>query len=1059
MDKLRFSFHNQISYYIPQQDETDIVLAQNIVSTGNIVNINTSNYPEINITVPALANINANVQLQLDAIKALCVISWPAPLIFTAGVLTINPLYYFPLVTDQTNWNDAYAGRIAALTTIGSSGSSTFIANTLNVPTYTLAGLGGQPLSTNLTSLSGLTYAATSFVKMTAAGTFGLDTNVYLTSLSGAVLVSQVTPQTIGDTTNRLLMLWATDITVTNAITGSVTGNAGSSTYSSASTITNDTTNAGTVYPAWYTANTGNLATYVSSTKLSFVPSTGILTSTGFSGPLAGNVTGNVSGSSGSCTGNAGSATYASAITIVNDGATAVSVYPTWVTANTGNLAEYTTSARLSFVPSTGILTATGFSGALTGNVTGNADTATNIYGGTANQIPYQTAANTTSFISAAASSVLVSSAANVPSWQSISSLLDARWTDIQRRGFVNNAQTSVSFNPATYIFTLTDLTGGTGWKYMYNGVEYTIVGNKTATLPGAPVIPAKNIYFIYIDSTIGTLIQSTIAWTLLDGKCPVAIVCWDDALTPKYWLMDERHTCLIDQRVHYYNHFTVGTRLLNGGVPTGFVIAPVVPVDLDNTFAISETNIADEDLNWTLAQLVQPNGTNTDYVSFYRTASSTWSWVADAMPYYYTPAGYINFDNAGTMTEGTFNKLYNSYLLYTNLVGASRYIVVNGRSEFSTLALARAEAVSLFSFDGLGIAEFVIAYQFTWETKSTYSTKGKCRLAANPVRLNIPNITASSVSPAVSHNSLSGLQGGTAGEYYHLSEAQYTIATQAATSALAGYLTSIDWTSFNTTINITNDVATAATMYPVWVTANTGKLAPYVSSTKFYFNPSTAFLTATGGVVSPKFGFQRGTAGSGGISWYSLTTYKAWCDYMASAALGSTTEGPTQNITPPFGTYVTSWALRRFIQNTANYGFTWESGSSTTATPAVIAELRSSDGLFHSYGAIIADGGFRSTSTDTITAYAGGGQANATVLTSYVNFVTVCASDNDSVLLLVAIANMRVIVKNESAKICDVYPRASSYMDGTINNPYSLAAGATKEFYAVDATHWKSLF
>lgn len=39
-----------------------------------------------------------------------------------------------------------------------------------------------QAGSTNLTSLSGLTYAATSFVKMTASGVFGLDTNTYLTS-------------------------------------------------------------------------------------------------------------------------------------------------------------------------------------------------------------------------------------------------------------------------------------------------------------------------------------------------------------------------------------------------------------------------------------------------------------------------------------------------------------------------------------------------------------------------------------------------------------------------------------------------------------------------------------------------------------------------------------------------------------------------------------------------------------------------------------------------------------------------------------------------------------
>lgn len=52
-------------------------------------------------------------------------------------------------------------------------------------------------------------------------------TDAEKTKLTKAVLVSQATGQTIGDTTNRLTKLWATDITVTNAISGSVTGNAG----------------------------------------------------------------------------------------------------------------------------------------------------------------------------------------------------------------------------------------------------------------------------------------------------------------------------------------------------------------------------------------------------------------------------------------------------------------------------------------------------------------------------------------------------------------------------------------------------------------------------------------------------------------------------------------------------------------------------------------------------------------------------------------------------------------------------------------------------------------
>lgn len=67
-----------------------------------------------------------------------------------------------------------------------------------------------------------------------------------------------------------------------------------------------------------------------------------------------------------------GTATNATNVGITNDAATATSVYPTWVTANTGNLPAKTTSTKLSFVPSTGVLTSTSFSGAGTG-LTGTA--------------------------------------------------------------------------------------------------------------------------------------------------------------------------------------------------------------------------------------------------------------------------------------------------------------------------------------------------------------------------------------------------------------------------------------------------------------------------------------------------------------------------------------------------------------------------------------------------------------------------------------------------------------------------------------------------------------
>ncbi|MEI6186876.1 MAG: hypothetical protein WCP46_00040 [Alphaproteobacteria bacterium] len=120
--------------------------------------------------------------------------------ITTSGTLalTLTTGYSIPTTASQSNWDAAYSARITTLTVIGSSGSATLVGQTLNIPTYTLAGLGGQPLNTNLTSLSALSYTSASFVKMTAAGTFALDTNTYLTAnqtitLSGDVSGSGTT--------------------------------------------------------------------------------------------------------------------------------------------------------------------------------------------------------------------------------------------------------------------------------------------------------------------------------------------------------------------------------------------------------------------------------------------------------------------------------------------------------------------------------------------------------------------------------------------------------------------------------------------------------------------------------------------------------------------------------------------------------------------------------------------------------------------------------------------------------------------------------------------------
>ncbi|MEJ7780820.1 MAG: hypothetical protein WKF68_14650 [Daejeonella sp.] len=90
----------------------------------------------------------------------------------------------------------------------------------------------------------------------------------------------------------------------------------------------------------------------------------GAVTAGSFSGPLTGNAT---------TATTATTATNAVNSAVTNDLSTTAVTFPTFVTTTPGNTGLRTSNSNLSFVPSTGVLTALGFRGPLTGNVTGTA--------------------------------------------------------------------------------------------------------------------------------------------------------------------------------------------------------------------------------------------------------------------------------------------------------------------------------------------------------------------------------------------------------------------------------------------------------------------------------------------------------------------------------------------------------------------------------------------------------------------------------------------------------------------------------------------------------------
>lgn len=103
---------------------------------------------------------------------------------------------------------------------------------------------------------------------------------------------------------------------------------------------------------------------------------------------------------------------------------------------------------------------------------------------------------------------------------------------------------------------------------------------------------------------------------------------------------------------------------------------------------------------------------------------------------------------------------------------------------------------------------------------------------------------------------------------------------------------------------------------------------------------------------VSHRILMDRSASSTASISWYQAS-FNAWQDYMGPA--GTAGHGYNSNITPPSGVLVTSWGKRSFIENTAGYGWTWESAISSSVTPLLMAEISSVNGNFRTIGSVLS--------------------------------------------------------------------------------------------------------
>tara|TARA_B100000519_G_scaffold16372_1_gene12090 strand:- start:10563 stop:13040 length:2478 start_codon:yes stop_codon:yes gene_type:complete len=140
----------------------------------------------------------------------------------------------------------------------------------------------------------------------------------------------------------------------TGTFIGNLTGTASNATLAveaTNSTIVANNSADETVYPTFVDGATGTQG-LETDTGLTYNPSTGMLTSTGFTGAL---------------TGNSSTATEATNVTVSANNTADETVYPVFVDGATGTQG-IETDTGLTYNPNSGVLTSTNFTGALTGN-------------------------------------------------------------------------------------------------------------------------------------------------------------------------------------------------------------------------------------------------------------------------------------------------------------------------------------------------------------------------------------------------------------------------------------------------------------------------------------------------------------------------------------------------------------------------------------------------------------------------------------------------------------------------------------------------------------------
>lgn len=332
--------------------------------------------------------------------------------------------------------------------------------------------------------------------------------------------------------------------------------------------------------------------------------------------------------------------------------------------------------------------------------------------------------------------------------------------------GWLDGNNITVSYNFTNKTITLTH---ASNLYYYWRGVKYEL--GTAGSWTSDPHTTTTGPWFLY--TTDGTnFIWSNTAWEFDDVM--VAYVYYSGTATTSFALR-ETHG-LMDWEVHRELHEILGTYRLSGGTVTVGTYTENTASDDATTIGFDEAVIKDEDALTTIPAWLQ--GT---YTTMYVGASNTSVFDTTATFPFISDGSYLKINNTttGVLSDGINNRYYNIYQILLPTASDTdsqkyRTILLQPQNAYTTLAGAQAEDPRSLNYGSLASLspEFTIHARITYTTLAGYSNTGKCAIATNGITYVTGSkanaVTISNYVPT-DHENLTGLQGGTTGEHYHL--------------------------------------------------------------------------------------------------------------------------------------------------------------------------------------------------------------------------------------------------------------------------------------------------